>query len=191
MNSLFPVVVQGYRFYAGIGSRETPQNILLLMAWIGEKLSQRGYVLRSGGAQGADKFFASEVSEHLKEIFIPWKGFQEEINGIVSIDLPTYEQAKKIAESFHPAWERCSSGAKKLLTRNVYQILGRRLNEPVDFIICWTKDGKASGGTGQAIRIAENINIPVYNLKDEEIRGAVLTALGYNKETMPVTIQNV
>lgn len=33
--------------------------------------------------------------------------------------------------------------------------------------ICVDKDGKANGGTGQAIRIAEYYNIPVFNLKND------------------------
>ena len=53
------------------------------------------------------------------------------------------------------------------MNRNAMQILGRWGDNPVDFVVCWTKDGKASGGTGHALRIAEYYNIPVFNLKNE------------------------
>jgi hypothetical protein len=35
-------------------------------------------------------------------------------------------------------------------------------------VVCWTSDGKASGGTGQAIRIAKYYEIPTYNLNNKE-----------------------
>lgn len=37
-------------------------------------------------------------------------------------------------------------------------------------IICWTADGGASGGTGQAMKIARHYNIPVFNLQLERDR---------------------
>jgi hypothetical protein len=58
-------------------------------------------------------------------------------------------------------------GAKKLMARNMYQVLGQDLETPTSFIVCWTKDGKASGGTGQALRVAKKYNIPIFNLYNE------------------------
>lgn len=47
-------------------------------------------------------------------------------------------------------------------------MLGPKLDSPVNFVVCWTSDGKASGGTGQALRIAADpaYAIPVFNLFD-------------------------
>jgi hypothetical protein len=69
-----------------------------------------------------------------------------------------------MAKQFHPAWNRCSPGARKLHARNCFQVMGRDLNSPVDFIICWTRGGLGGGGTGQALRIAKHYNIPVFDL---------------------------
>ena len=41
-------------YYAGVGSRETPQDVLKIMWKIGKHLADKGYTLRSGGARGAD-----------------------------------------------------------------------------------------------------------------------------------------
>ena len=54
--------------------------------------------------------------------------------------------------------------------RNGYQVLGYDLKTPSKFLICWTKDGKETGGTAQAMRIAKDYKIPVYNLFFEECR---------------------
>ena len=134
--------------YAGIGSRETPRSILDLMTAIARKLEALGYTLRSGGATGADTAFEEGV-ERLKEIYYDYDATSEAI---------------EYASQFHPAWHNCRSGGRKLHGRNSMILLGRKLDTPVRFVICWTKDGKASGGTGQAIRIAEGCNIPVFNL---------------------------
>lgn len=75
---------------------------------------------------------------------------------------PEWEQ---YSGPFHPAWDRCSQYAKNLHARNAAIILGKGLDDPVKFVVCWTKDGKATGGTGQGIRIAESLCIPVFNLR--------------------------
>lgn len=45
-------------------------------------------------------------------------------------------------------------------------MLGADLHSPSKFIVCWTRDGGATGGTGQALRIADHYEIPVFNLFD-------------------------
>jgi hypothetical protein len=53
------------------------------------------------------------------------------------------------------------------MNRNALQILGRYGSTPVKFVVCWTKDGKNTGGTGQALRIADYFHIPVFNFYRE------------------------
>lgn len=144
--------------YTGIGSRETPSHVLALMTGIATALEGRGYILRSGGAPGADSAFEAGANT-LKEIYIPWLGF----NGSTSKLLPTPE-AFIMAEKFHPAWQRCRRGARALHARNCHQVLGLDLKSPAEFIICWTKDALGGGGTGQALRIAKAHDIKIYDL---------------------------
>ncbi len=144
--------------YAGIGSRKTPADVMNVMTLSAKRLSKRGYVLRSGGADGADSAFAQGAE--FKEIFLPWKGF----NGLNSPYAVASEHAMIEAEKFHPAWNRLSNGAKALHARNMHQILGPNLDDPVDFVLCWTPEGLGQGGTGQAIRIAKKYDIPVFDM---------------------------
>ena len=52
------------------------------------------------------------------------------------------------------------------------QILGITVDNPVDFMICWTPDGcdteqtrrTNTGGTGQAIALASKYGIPIINM---------------------------
>ena len=64
-------------YYAGIGSRSTHQEVLKAFEYRGEELAMRGYMLRSGGANGVDSAFEKgcvKVNGE-KEIYLPWKEF--------------------------------------------------------------------------------------------------------------------
>lgn len=153
------------RYYAGIGSRETPTNICNYMTKIAKILAKKGYVLRSGGAAGADSAFERGAGS-LKEIWLPAKGFNKNAS-----TLTPSPEAFVMAKKYHPAWGSCNDFARKLHARNCHQIMGSDLKTPVDFVICWTKGGKGQGGTGQALRTAKGEgkgNIPVYDLGDPE-----------------------
>lgn len=147
-------------FYTGIGSRETPSKILTLMTKLARYLNDKGYTLRSGGAQGADSAF--ETGTHKKEIYLPWKGFNGNPSPLHTISDEAFEMAKH----FHPAWRMCNQAARKFHARNCYQVLGLDLNTPSEFILCWTLNASGEGGTGQALRIAKYYSIPIYDLAD-------------------------
>ena len=147
--------------YAGIGSRETPTEILAIFEHLGRWLATKGFTLRSGHADGADTAFeigCSTVNGSM-EIYLPWASF----NGSQSTLNSITPEAEAIARKFHPRYDNLSQGAKKLQARNSYQVLGYDLKTPVNFIVCWTPNGSGSGGTGQAIRIAKAYNIPVFD----------------------------
>ena len=152
--------------YAGIGSRKAPPDQLERMTRAAKRLASKGYTLRSGGANGADRAFEAGAGGK-KEIYLPWKGF----NGSTSSFVAPTRDAVDVAAAVHPAWVRLSPAAQKLQARNSHQILGEDLRTPCDFVICWTPDGAESesertastGGTGQAIALASRWGVPVFN----------------------------
>jgi hypothetical protein len=147
-----------YKAYSGIGSRETPDNVLEVMTKTAKNLNILGYTLRSGGAPKADTAFENGAGNN-KEIFLPWKGFEGNLSPLYNIDPRAFE----IAQEFHTHWFKLKQGGKKLHARNVHQVLGLNLDDPVKFVLCWTPGGSGSGGTGQAIRIATALNIPIFD----------------------------
>jgi hypothetical protein len=142
------------------------------MTQLATRLEELGFLLRSGGADGADTAFEQGVKNSLKEIFLPWASF----NGSRSPYANPSPQAEQMAEQFHPAWARLSRGPRKLMARNMHQVLGRKLDTPVEFVLCWTPDGvedgtkttAKTGGTGMAIRVATYHSIPVFNLANPD-----------------------
>lgn len=172
------------KIYAGIGAVETPGEICELMTKIGKRFAELGWELSSGAAKGADSAFEKgcDQAQGKKRIF----RFGD-----------AEPKAYQIAEQLHPAWDRMTDYGKGLQARNVHQVLGANLRkvEPVRFICCWTPRGASidingisrmnpvttidDGGTGQAIRVANQWNqiriqnnqmswiIPVFNLRNE------------------------
>lgn len=149
------------KYYAGIGSRDAPTEVLRAFENIAEQLALEGFILRSGGAKGADKAFETGCDRvgGQKEIFLPWRGFEGSTSNLVVCNNRAFEIAKR----FHPNWYNMTFGGQKLQARNSHQVLGWDLETPSSFIICWTMNGSGRGGTGQAIRIAKHYNIPVFD----------------------------
>ncbi len=173
--------------YAGIGSRETPQEILDLMTKAAEYLDGLGYTLRSGAADGADTAFEKGATK--KEIF---KGFD-----------PAGETEVKIAHEIHPdlkgamnasknkkikaklaegatqqeaekSGERSAWAVQNLMARNTNQVFGKNLDSSVDFVLFYAKETdnplRPKGGTGQAVEMARRKGIPTINMADANWR---------------------
>jgi hypothetical protein len=176
---------QKHPVYAGIGSRRTPPDILDLMRHAGSALARSGWVLRTGMAGGADQAFYRGASAHgALELYLPWPAFEEKarVSGGAEqfvLSQPT-EAAHELAARFHPAWSRLSRAVRSLHARNAHQVLGPDLASPARFVLCWTPDGSLDGrgrrvgGTGQALRIAYEHAIPVFNLARPEHAERVL-----------------
>lgn len=159
------------KYYAGIGARETPENIQEILSQIAENLANQGYVLRSGGAPGSDSAFerGCDKASGQKEIFLPWKGFEGRTSSLyLPWNIP--QNLVDIASKIYPAWDLVSQGVQKMHARNVQQILGELpgVSEPSSFVICWTGRPRSSiGGTVFGITLAEQRGIPVFNLYEE------------------------
>ncbi|MNC03760.1 hypothetical protein D3C75_511840 [compost metagenome] len=169
--------------YAGIGSRDTPNDIGLLMTAIAAEMELIGWTLRSGGATGADTFFENGVTNPKnKEIYIHKEyahGKRHNPNlGIYNAQrFPDYANAVAIAAKVHPMWHRCNTSAQQLHARNVYQVLGPQFLEPSviksKLVVCWAIPdihGVPEGGTRTAWMVAKLHEIPRYNLAVREDR---------------------
>ena len=162
------------KYFAGIGSRKTPELILSYMRKVAQRLATHEFTLRSGAADGADKAFEEGCikAKGQSEVWLPWKGFNNHSDTGL---LPTEEHFLR-AQEVHPAWERLTRGPRALHARNVGQIFGMDLQTPVSFVLCWTEDGCCSeaartsktGGTGTAIVLADRAGIPVFNLGNQD-----------------------
>lgn len=172
-------------FYTGVGSREISEEEWEVMEAVAKWLANLGFTLRSGKAMGSDSAFESGVEESNhklnKEIYIPWEKFEggNTFQGKpIVLDAPdtmnyaiTIEWIKKV----HPAFEKLKQGARKLHQRNVHQVLGKDLENPVPSVFLLAcaasdKNGDAKGGTGTAWKIAKESGVPCFNIRGKTKR---------------------
>jgi hypothetical protein len=150
------------RIFAGIGSRETPTPILEQMTLIGKGMAERGWILRSGGAVGADSAFEKgcDLANGHKEIFLPFPRYNNHPSSLYNIPPLAFDL-------IDATWKSSASRSeyvRAMFARNCQQILGSNLDDYSELVVCWTPSGKIVGGTGKAIQIALNHKIPVVNL---------------------------
>lgn len=183
--------------YSGIGSRETPEDVLVIMEDAGYRLARIGFTLRSGKAAGADaafqrgaqrfhkdSFFGQQPSR-IAEVYIPWKGFKggDSLTDLYDITLDSLdreypehtEMRWEWVKEVHGGWEKLSQGARKLHERNIHQLFGPDLGQAYTnqskFVIYYapeTKSGNPKGGTATAVNLAKKQGIRTLNLLHEE-----------------------
>lgn len=163
------------KYYTGIGSRETPNDIAQVVREIAFKLAQEGWTLRSGGAGGADTFFEEGCDDAggEKEIYIPWNGFsnrQKGEQGIYLLSDGAFRHACSVVEQIHPAPAKLTRGAYALHARNCYQVAGLHLHKKSQMLVCWAKtdkNGDPVGGTRTAWMYAKELGIKSFNLYND------------------------
>jgi len=158
------------KYFAGIGSRQTPRAYEPIMKSISERLTALGWILRSGRASGADTFFESGAGS-AAQIFVA-KGNHGTTARRARIIVPSGEllaQCELLASVVHPAWGACNEYARLSHARNMCQVFGERLDEPARVVIAWAppdaqRCGEVLGGTATAWRAAGWAGIRRYNL---------------------------
>lgn len=158
--------------YAGIGSRETPKDILDLMYLIGYFMALEGHECATGACIGPDQAFANGAiaAGGIVHINLPWWSYEQawvkslpqnkvSIRVINDTDVAAYQSV----DTFHPAPQRLKQSVRKLHARN-YLIL-----QTTQKVICYTNKGLVTGGTGQGIRIAKQFGQIIHNLGTRDI----------------------
>lgn len=159
--------------YTGIGSRETPPEIIDKMNAVAGFCASLDIILRSGAADGADTAF-EDFCAGKKEIFLPWNNFNDRSVRDDGIYVRGNDvNSRDIAATIHPVFYRLGRGAQALHTRNVNQVLGKDASNPDPslFVIYYaprTRSGKVQGGTATAVTLAEREGIPCWNFFDNQ-----------------------
>lgn len=166
------------KYYTGIGSRTTPVEIQKLMEITARKMRAERWILRSGGAHGADSAFERGAKEQA-DIYLPWAGF----NGHQSDLYRVGKEAMEIVDKVSP--RPMKDSVQRLFGRSVYQVLGGALNSPSQGVIYWapeTPTGIVQGGTRIAVYVARMYGIPTLNLYFDQDKQALMYELGITEK---------
>lgn len=163
--------------YVGMGEQKIPKDYRNIVIEIAKELSDRGFIMRSGGSKGTETFFEKGTKFRNREIYLPWNGFNEkECNSIgnylctdkLSRDL--VNQAEELIAPHHSHWDKLNGTHKRLYIKQVFQLLGRNLDSPTNFVLYY---GNESGGVIKnnaliGIKLAKRLMIPTFNLADRK-----------------------
>lgn len=157
------------KYYTGTGHISVPKGIKNTIIELSAILAKKGYILRTGGEKGSDEAFeegCDSIDSSLKEIYLPWEGFNDR-EGIV------FDKNQEIMEDmkdFHINIKAITIKAKYKLGRDYWELKGRDMNTPSEFLIIYdTGDGSAN----YTHRLANRYKIPVYNLYEKEVLNKV------------------
>lgn len=156
-----------------IGSRRINEQQFNYLVKVAEAFARRGWIVKTGCADGAD--YASmigcrNVDPTLLTLYLPWKSYNSQYQTVNEHKLvyderdQTFIHWKDSISKYHPAPERLSRGAKSLMARNYGIVSG------ADLVVAFPMSAIDTGGTGQGMRIADDLNIPLYVVCDPKER---------------------
>lgn len=170
--------------WTGVGSRKAPIIICEIATQFARTKKER---CRSGAAERMDEYF--ELGARNSEIYLPWRHFMGHTSGIYSYTKEQIEFAEYLVWKVYPVLVR-NKTHMQLFRRNVFQCVGLATcvedADPSKFLLCWTPDGCVdmasyrygeTGGTGIAIMVAREFDIPVFNMRRKEHMKLVLAHL--------------
>ena len=184
------------KYYTGVGSREIPEDVFNIFRMVGRTLARKGFILRSGSADGSDRAFelgASDVDPNLTEIYLPNSDFKS-YRRIVGVNyLPLVEGEIENAEKIYstptnkhkdgimPWFNKIQRYNQEFHARNVLQVTGRN---GVDSSFCIyyapAVNGNVVGGTRSAVELCRSKGIPTYNLFHNHVKETFLERLKEN-----------
>jgi len=170
------------RTYAGIGSRKLNVDEWEMCSKVGHWLAKQGWTLHTGAAQGADQAFAEGAlkAQGKVSLFVPWPSYEYKwteiarARGAERFTLQYWhKEAFASVDQYHPNPSTLKDTVRKLHARN-YLIISE-----CKFVIAFPKPDPQGnlGGTGQGIRIAEGLGIPVIRQDTPEGQARVLAKI--------------
>lgn len=157
-----------YKAYAANGDKNTPEEMIETMTKLAKELDDMGFTLRTNGGLVVGTTF--ENASTRKEIYLPWKKFNDKVGYMHKVSPAAIE----LAIRFFSKLADMKDYMKNIVGSNSHMMLGENLRDPVKFLVVWTPDGvedgtkvtAKTGYTSNCIKIATASKIPVFNLQN-------------------------
>jgi len=131
-----------------------------------------GYTITTGGCVGCDQHagnIAYNLGGHL-HLVLPWESYEEAwvsslTKGAVTVDVYNCDVHRTWTDSvirYHPHGSNLSGGALALHARNFGIVEGTKA------VVALPSNKPGGGGTGQGMRIAKDLGIPLFDLSTAE-----------------------
>lgn len=170
-----------------IGSRRINENQAHYLESVAQAFVRRGYVVRTGCAEGADHASmvgARSIDPSKLELYLPWASYNKDLQLTTDKKIPynpsIHTDWAESVHKYHPNPRALTSGAFNLMARNWGIIMH---DHPVDLVVAMPASAGDMGGTGQGIRIARDNDIPIYLVYNKEDRQSLKSFLLAHKST--------
>lgn len=160
-----------YRAYGVVSNIKAPEPIIEKAKQVAEYLRDKPFMLRTGGGNTEiENVF--EKSTDNKELYLPWKNFNQKDSKIFRYD----QHICDIARWQQPGYETVPLWQQSFFNRTVGVVLGKDGKSPVRFIIGWSYDSvehaihrtAKTGFIGVAVSVAALLKIPLFNLNNTD-----------------------
>lgn len=154
---------------ACIGSRRLSAGQVERCRQTGARLAERGALVVSGGAEGADLSFVEGALEAGGRALcvLPWASYNSALIPAgcerLVFNPAVHQRWLALARQQHPVWDRLSQGARRLHARNTGILLGEAPDERVSAVVA-QRAADRRGGTEQGLRLARVLDIRIIDL---------------------------
>lgn len=160
-----------------LSTHDISEDIHNMATTLSSKLIELGYVFRySGDTRSKTESAIFTIAKNKSEVYLPWKKFNLNVKPTVA---RPKDYAYKHAAIYHKKINDMSPTVKNFLARSIHIMLGEDLLTPLTFLICYSEDGaelskdidyKNNVTTGFFIKVCEDLDIPVFNLKNVDAK---------------------
>lgn len=183
-------------------TKEVKDDITAKIKAIARKLSDKGYVYRfNGGASDPVVNDVVEIEGLKTSIFLPFKKFNSEY-GDKAVLVNTFEAPFRYAcelagkdKDGNLKFNNHGKGHRAVSASRVQSILGKKSNNPIDFMITYNPTGLEFFEKGQTwdfsligqtwfyVKLCTKLNIPMYNIYNKESLENLVNKLSDKKQT--------
>ena len=154
---------------------DMPESVQLKVFTLMSDLKNKEFIFRYNGS-GNDTV-ATMTYHRFKansDTFLPFKTFRTDAEDVL-VDKPT-KDSLRIAAHYVKDFNDKSLAIRSFSARDIHVMLGEKCNAPLNFLIIYSKDCaeigkecdyKTTKTATFPIRVAEDLNIPVFNLAKE------------------------
>ena len=157
------------------GGHHLPKEMEPVAEQIGEQLAHAGWLYRGGYEEPGliHMDIGVMMANGKREIFIPWQGFNTGMhkrNGVLVCHcLPNHIQAIEYAQQAYPTFKQEMDSIQMYWVRNMYLLLGEKLDTPADVVIYYQEgDTTSKTGSEYLVGAAQSIGIPCFNIENQE-----------------------
>ena len=152
-----------------------PKEIAEKLVELAKALATKGFIFRYNGDN--DPVFKDILNSDnlIVDTYLPWKKFNISAPNVKMVR--PIELAYKHASFYHKGFPKLPNTVRTILARDVHVLLGEDCKRAVSFMLAYTSDGceskdkinfKTTGNVSFPIAIAEEVNIPIFNIKNED-----------------------